>query len=134
MTDIHTEYWSRRLPKSYAKMPVEVVEVVEEIEPVEIVEMPPCPMTRGEMAIRLTARHFKVAQRDITGRSRNKAICTARHVAMVVWLDVVGGNYSKAARRFGRDHTSVMYARDRVANTPELQSVAQMLIDEIAAA
>jgi chromosomal replication initiation ATPase DnaA len=88
-------------------------------------------MTRGEMAIRLTAQHFKQASRDITGRSRNKAICTARHVAMVVWLDVVGGNYSKAARRFGRDHTSVMYARDKVANTPELQAVAQMLIDEV---
>ena len=134
MSDQQAQYWQRRMPRTYIPVPVEI-DVVEPVEVVEIVEMPPCTMTRGEMAIMLTARHFNVAQHDIMGRSRNKAICAARHVAMAVWVDVVRGGYglgySKAARRWGVDHTSIIYARNKVSNTPELQAVAQMLIDEI---
>lgn len=138
MSDQQTEYWQRRLPRTVIPVPEPEPQLIEYVEPVETVEpkhIPEPAMTRGEMAIKLTAMHFKQASRDITGRSRKKDICTARHVAIFVWLEVVKGGYglgySKAARRFGRDHTSIMYAKEKILNTPELQATAHMLIDEI---
>lgn len=60
-------------------------------------------------------RKFSVTEKELKSRTRKKAITEARHFMMYYLVVELGMGLTEAGRIFGRDHTSVMYARDRIA-------------------
>ncbi len=74
--------------------------------------------------IRATAEYFHLTSYDIKGKKRNRNIVNARQVAM--YLSRVLTNYSttEIGYDFSRDHTTIMYAIDKVEkaklSNPEL--------------
>jgi chromosomal replication initiation ATPase DnaA len=61
------------------------------------------------------ARRYNVELADIFSDRRQKTLVWARHLAMYLSLALTGASTPAAARYFGgRDHTTLVYARQRV--------------------
>jgi chromosomal replication initiator protein len=52
---------------------------------------------------------------DLTGTSRRRPLVTARQIGMYVFRELTDYSYPKIAEEFGgRDHTTVMYAVEKI--------------------
>ena len=64
---------------------------------------------------RATCRLFDVTKPELEGPRKLQRIVYARHLAMSLCREMTDKSYPTIARSFGkRDHTSIMYAVDRV--------------------
>jgi chromosomal replication initiator protein len=61
------------------------------------------------------ARHFGMSTPALLGRSRTRPLVTARHVAMYLCRELTELSLVEIGKAFGRDHTTVMYANEKVA-------------------
>ena len=63
-----------------------------------------------------TATQFGFTVDDLRGSSRRRPLVTARHIGMYVFRELTDFSYPAIAREFGgRDHATVMYAVDKIA-------------------
>ena len=61
------------------------------------------------------AAYFGISVDDLTGKSRQQAIANARQIAMYLCREMTTLSLPKVGQVFGgKDHTTVMYARDKV--------------------
>lgn len=61
------------------------------------------------------AAYFGITVDDLTGKSRQQAIANARQIAMYLCREMTQLSLPKVGQVFGgKDHTTVMYARDKV--------------------
>ena len=64
---------------------------------------------------RATCRQFEVTKAELEGPRKLQRIVYARHLAMALCREMTDKSYPTIARSFGkRDHTSIMYAVERV--------------------
>jgi len=62
-----------------------------------------------------TAKMFGWAIEDLCGKSRRRPLVTARQIGMYVFRELTDYSYPRIAEVFGgRDHTTVMYAVDKI--------------------
>jgi len=62
-----------------------------------------------------TARMFGWTVEDLCGKSRRRPLVTARQIGMYVFRELTDYSYPRIAEQFGgRDHTTVMYAVDKI--------------------
>ncbi|WP_440709211.1 chromosomal replication initiator protein DnaA [Herbiconiux sp. YIM B11900] len=62
-----------------------------------------------------TADYFKLSVDDLYGSSRSQAIATARQIAMYLCREMTSLSLPKIGQLFGgRDHTTVMYANNKI--------------------
>ncbi len=62
-----------------------------------------------------TAKMFGWTIEDLCGKSRRRPLVTARQIGMYVFRELTDYSYPRIAEQFGgRDHTTVMYAVDKV--------------------
>ncbi|WP_291044692.1 chromosomal replication initiator protein DnaA [Herbiconiux sp.] len=62
-----------------------------------------------------TAEYFKLSVDDLYGSSRSQAIATARQIAMYLCREMTSLSLPKIGQLFGgRDHTTVMYANNKI--------------------
>ncbi|RFA17496.1 chromosomal replication initiation protein DnaA [Subtercola boreus] len=62
-----------------------------------------------------TAEYFKLSVDDLYGSSRSQAIATARQIAMYLCRELTSLSLPKIGQLFGgRDHTTVMYANNKI--------------------
>jgi chromosomal replication initiator protein len=63
----------------------------------------------------IVAKQYRLPRRDLLGPRRLPRIVLARHVAMLLCLEMLtGASLSQVGLWFGRDHTSCMHARERM--------------------
>ena len=68
------------------------------------------PLTHNAI-INTVARNFSVSPNDITGKSRDKKITQARHIAIMLCRELLGLSLPQVGRLFGnRDHSSVIHS------------------------
>jgi chromosomal replication initiator protein len=60
------------------------------------------------------AQHFGLPTSVLLGRSRTRPLVMARHLAMYLCRELTDLSLVEIGRAFGRDHTTVMYAIDKV--------------------
>jgi hypothetical protein len=80
---------------------------------------------RGQLGqiIAACASEFGVTVEDVTGPSRRREYVRPRHAAMWMARVVAGLSLHQVGRAFGRDHTSVINAVERVDRAdPELRA------------
>lgn len=66
------------------------------------------------------ARHFALSPDDITGKSRDKKVILARHIAIMLCRELLGLSLPKVGRLFSnRDHSSVLYSIKRIKQLQE---------------
>jgi chromosomal replication initiator protein len=62
-----------------------------------------------------TANHFGFTVEELCGTSRRRPLVTARQIGMYAFRDLTDFSYPAIAREFGgRDHTTVIYAVEKV--------------------
>ena len=68
-----------------------------------------------EDILQATARHFEVATSDLLGKGRRHELVVPRQVAMYLMRDLTEHSFPEIGQFFfGRDHSTVMYAVQKV--------------------
>jgi chromosomal replication initiator protein len=69
-----------------------------------------------KLILEATAKHFGFAVEELCGTSRRRPLVTARQIGMYAFRDLTDFSYPAIAREFGgRDHTTVIYAVEKVS-------------------
>ena len=77
---------------------------------------PPRPrVITPELILDETAKMFGWTVEDLCGKSRRRPLVTARQIGMYVFRELTDYSYPRIAEAFGgRDHTTVMYAVEKI--------------------
>lgn len=82
-----------------------------------------------DLILEMTSELFSLSIDEITGGSRRRPLVTARQVAMYVMREMTELSYPAIAREFGgRDHTTVIYAVDKIGN---LMAERRQIFDQV---
>ncbi|XFA74134.1 chromosomal replication initiator protein DnaA [Thermosynechococcaceae cyanobacterium Okahandja] len=92
--------------------------------------------TSPEVILNVVSETFNVSINDLKGNSRRREISMARQVGMYLMRQYTGLSLPKIGEEFGgKDHTTVMYSCDKVAelqrSDPEMGSLLRQLSDRI---
>jgi chromosomal replication initiator protein len=60
----------------------------------------------------IVAAQFGLTRGQLLGRRRQRHIVLARHIAMLLAVEMLQASLPQVGRWFHRDHTSVLHARD----------------------
>lgn len=82
------------------------------------------------IAIATAAQSFGTTRDAVLSADRHRAVTDARAVAMTA-ARRGGLTLPAIATYFGKDHTSVMYAQNKVANNPRLNAVCTRIVDQL---
>ncbi len=76
--------------------------------------------------------YYKITKEQIMSSTRKKEISYPRHIAMYLMRDLLDASYKKIAYQFGgRDHTSVIYAVDKIKLNMQVDKNLKKAIDEL---
>lgn len=87
------------------------------IEPITIIER--------------VAKEFDVKPEDIRGRRKTNDITLARHVSMYITRELTNLSYPGIGYEFGRDHSSVIYACDKIKELTTKDKALKRRIDKL---
>ena len=82
------------------------------------------------IAIATAAQSFGTTRDAVLSADRHRAVTDARAVAMTA-ARRGGLTFPAIASYFGKDHTSVMYAQNKVANNPRLNAVCARIVAQL---
>jgi len=82
------------------------------------------------IAVGSAAQSFGTTRDAVLGADRHRAVTDARAVAMTA-ARRRGLTLTAIAAAFGKDHTSVMYAQNKVTNDPRLNAVCTRVVDQL---
>lgn len=68
-----------------------------------------------QLVIDVVAKYFRVTRDELTGPRRTKKVSEARHVAMYLCRQLTDISLLKVGEAFGRDHSTVMYANEKIS-------------------
>ncbi len=73
------------------------------------------PRITVQLVQKVVARHFGMTRHQLLERTRRRGVARPRQIAMYVAWKLTGASLPDIGQRFGGfDHTTVMYARDRI--------------------
>ena len=85
--------------------------------------------------ISVCAKHFNIKTSDLCGQSRKKELVAARHITAYLLLTQINLPLEEVGHLLGgRDHTSIMHARDKVTQEFSTNSQTRQLINQIKSA
>ena len=82
------------------------------------------------IAIATAAQSFGTTRDAVLSADRHRAVTDARAVAMTA-ARRGGLTLTAISAAFGKDHTSVMYAQNKVANNPRLNAVCTRIVHQL---
>ena len=82
--------------------------------------------------ISICAKHFNIKTSDLCGKSRKKDLVTARHITAYLLLTQINLPLEEVGHLLGgRDHTSIMHARDKIHTDFSTNPQTKQLINQI---
>ncbi len=73
--------------------------------------------------IETVARHYGLSPEDLRGKSRNREVAVPRQIAMYLIREEIGTPLAEIGQELGgRDHTTVLYGCEKVAQTIEIDA------------
>jgi chromosomal replication initiator protein len=119
---------------SLYKQPL-TVELAADVLRNEINEMPLRKVTISLIKDKV-ARFHGITQKELEGQRRDQRLTVPRQIAMYLACDLTNASLPQIAREFGKkDHTTVMYARDKVKaqmeRDPEFRSKVRSVLSTI---
>jgi chromosomal replication initiator protein len=111
------------------------VELAADVLRNEINEMPLRKVTISLIKEKV-ARFHGITQKELEGQRRDQRLTVPRQIAMYLACDLTNASLPQIAREFGKkDHTTVMYARDKVKRQmerdPEFRSKVRSVLGTI---
>jgi len=90
------------------------------------------PKLNPRHIISVCAKHFNIKTSDLCGKSRKKELVTARHITAYLLLTQINLPLEEVGHLLGgRDHTSIMHARDKIQNDFSTNPQTRQLINQI---
>jgi chromosomal replication initiator protein len=90
------------------------------------------PKLNSRHLLSVCAKHFNIKTGDLCGSSRKKELVTARHITAYLLLNELKIPLKEVGDLLGgRDHTSIMHARDKVASELATSPQLKELINQI---
>lgn len=84
--------------------------------------------------IECTCKYFHVSKDDVVGKRKNKELVVPRQVAIYVITELAAVPVSSIGSYFGgREHTTMLYARDKIASLYERDSEIRKAVNDIKA-
>jgi len=85
---------------------------------------------------KVTAEYYSIKIDDMTAKTRTKEIANARQVAMYLARTLTSASLPKIGEEFGgRDHTTVMYANDKITEelktNPEIEEAVKTISENV---
>jgi len=79
----------------------------------------------------IIAERFDLKRAQLLGRRRLPRFVLARHIAMLLCLEMLdGASLKQVGRWFGRDHTTVLHARERMRRRIAVDSEFARQVEE----
>lgn len=83
----------------------------------------------SDMIIAGVCDHYRVRRQKLIGKSRPKNIAFPRQVAMYLCREMLNLSYGEIGNIFDRDHTTVLYAYEKIYNELQKRSNPEMIED-----
>lgn len=74
-----------------------------------------CDEITADEIVECTCKHFGVSKADVIGKRKNKEVVMPRQIAIYLINDMMTLPLAAIGEYFGREHTTIMHARDKVA-------------------
>jgi len=87
--------------------------------------------TDFDKIIDITANYFGVKPDDIKGTARGQKVSTARHVAIYLSRDITNQSFVSIAKAFGKKHTTIMFAYEKIKKETGVKPEITSAIREI---
>jgi len=85
-----------------------------------------------EKIVEVVGRHFSIKTEDFKSKKRTKDLAFARQIAMYLTCELTDLSLPKIGDEFGgRDHTTVIHARDKIAQDISTNRELSLLIDNL---
>lgn len=86
----------------------------------------------ADRIIDCTCRYFNISKDDLIGKKKNKEIVEPRQICIYLITDMVALPLATIGSMFGgRDHTTVMHARDKVAEKLQTNTKLKVAVSDI---
>ena len=86
----------------------------------------------AESIMKIVCDYFDVSKNDLTGKKKNKEIVEPRMIAIYLINDLLEMPLVSIGKLFGgRDHTTIMHARDKITTELKTNRKTQTLVSEI---
>jgi chromosomal replication initiator protein len=86
----------------------------------------------AEQIIEAVCNYFNISKNDITGKKKNKEIVEPRMIAIYLINEMLEMPLVSIGKLFGgRDHTTIMHARDKIGTEVKSNKKTQTIINEI---
>lgn len=86
----------------------------------------------AEMIINTVCNFFKVTKEDLVGKKKNKEIVEPRQMCIYLINDMLNIPLTAIGALFGgRDHTTIMHARDKIGNQVKINPHVRTLVNDI---
>jgi chromosomal replication initiator protein len=90
------------------------------------------PKLNPRHIISVCAKHFNIKTSDLCGKNRKKELVTARHITAYLLLTQINLSLQEVGNLLGgRDHTSIMHARDKIHTDFSTNTQTRQLINQI---
>lgn len=74
-----------------------------------------CDEITADEIVDCTCKHFGVQKSDVLGKRKNKEVVMPRQIAIYLINDMMTLPLAAIGEYFGREHTTIMHARDKIA-------------------
>ena len=93
-----------------------------------------CDEVSADEIIDCTCKYFDIARSDIVGKKKNKEIVEPRQIAMYLICDMLSLPLYAIGKLFGgKEHTTVLHARDKVASAIATDAKTRTAVGDIKA-
>lgn len=91
------------------------------------------PAADAAQIISVVAEHFGLSVDELVGSGRTRAVTGPRQIAMYLACQLTDETLPQIAKRFGRDHSTVVHARNKVAQQIRSDASTAPVVDSLKA-
>ena len=104
-----------------------------ELTRIALTDFLPAPsFVEPDRILKIVAETFNLTQKELLSRNRSKEIALPRQIAMYLLRDMVNASFPQIGKTMGgRDHTTVLYACDKITNLIERDDLFRRQVFQI---
>ena len=81
--------------------------------------------------IQAVCQYFSIDKNDLVGRKRNKEIVEPRQICIYLMWSQLASPLLTIVKMFGRDHTTIIHARDKIMEQVKASVPMKKMINDI---
>ena len=85
----------------------------------------------GEKILEVVSKYYKISKEDILGKKKNKEIVLPRQICIYLLTEMLSLSLESIGQFIGRDHTTVIHARDKIAENLKTSQKLQIEISDL---